>query len=449
MDKKQTSFFGLFARRTFVHTSREISLRLDQHHPQLIQIVTTDRKEEYKQLILCTERDNLVKSIRKANPNVAVSFHLRSTTKIDFQETFKCQCINLFGIEASNEILQRVLNSASEFTSLDLSRSFHNQKYLEAISECIRWNFSLTHLNLSACQIRKEGLKILCAVLGKSDNSTLSSLNLSLNSLDEEAGGIMGQFLAGNNSIRELILDGNNLAHGAAAVGVTLSVNTCLITLSLAQNGIDGDTALVFAKTLAVNSTLKSLDFSRNSIDEEAAQPLINTLSVNATLTRFAIGENPKLLPETLKALTRFPRPTPAPALYIPAASPVQSAVSLSAAASPAPSSSASAASPAPSSSAPSTPLAASLNDEPQGDGKLWLTRSEFLKRSGREERRVHIACVHCGKSQEFAEDVVGKLNTRVEEALLTTASMDVLKLLQTELIKTGKHYLHFTHTCA
>ena len=167
-------------------------------------------------------RKEFVEAFQKGNPSCEVVEHdrfeyvftPRAATRLDFCETFKCQCINHLDIPVSQEILRQLETNGVDFDNLDLSGTYTEKRYSQALAECLRWNSSVTTLSLARNSLRRDSLPHLCSVLNEHDNSTLRTLDLSSNPLGEVAAAMLGQFLATNRSLENLFLDSTKLGHG-------------------------------------------------------------------------------------------------------------------------------------------------------------------------------------------------------------------------------------------
>eukprot|EP00566_Odontella_aurita_P011095 CAMPEP_0113549828 /NCGR_PEP_ID=MMETSP0015_2-20120614/13653_1 /TAXON_ID=2838 /ORGANISM="Odontella" /LENGTH=402 /DNA_ID=CAMNT_0000450587 /DNA_START=1 /DNA_END=1209 /DNA_ORIENTATION=+ /assembly_acc=CAM_ASM_000160 len=132
-------------------------------------------------------------------------------------------------------------------------------------------------LDLCANNIGPNGARALAGML--SDNSTLTSLNLNANAIDDAGG--------------DLDLCANNIdPDGARALAGMLSDNSTLTSLNLNANAIDDAGGAALADSLRTNSALTSLNLSGNYVGDAGSTALAGMLSDNSTLTKLDLSDN-------------------------------------------------------------------------------------------------------------------------------------------------------------
>ena len=178
--------------------------------------------------------------------------------------------------------------------SLDLTEIriyFESRTSIAAFSQALAANTSLTTLDLSQNSIGDEGATSLSQALAL--NTTLTTLTLSQNSIGTEGATSLSQALAVNTSLTTLHLSWNSIgAVGANLLSQSLAVNTSLTTLTLSHNSIGAEGATSFSQALAVNTSLTTLHLCRNSIGDECATSLSQALKVNTSLTTLKLSHN-------------------------------------------------------------------------------------------------------------------------------------------------------------
>ena len=164
--------------------------------------------------------------------------------------------------------------------------------YINLLVPVLKVNTSLSSLNLSNNSIRHKGAKSLAQALRV--NTSLSSLDLSGNSIDAEGANSLAQALRVNTALSSLDLSKNSIdAEGANSLAQALRVNTSLSSLDLSKNPIDAEGANSLAQALRVNTSLSSLNLSNNSIRHKGAKSLAQALRVNTSLSSLDLSENP------------------------------------------------------------------------------------------------------------------------------------------------------------
>jgi hypothetical protein len=169
-------------------------------------------------------------------------------------------------------VFTRLKSNDPSLTALDLSRRKLQDSDIHALLQALAQNTCLTTLNVNGNQIGAEGAKALA------QNTRLTTLDVGGNQIGDEG----AKTLAQNTRLTTLTLWGNAIgAEGAKA----LAQNTRLRTLTLWGNAI-GDEG---AKALAQNTTLTTLNVEWNQVETEGAK----ALAQNTSLTTLDVGGNP------------------------------------------------------------------------------------------------------------------------------------------------------------
>ena len=124
-------------------------------------------------------------------------------------------------------------------------------------------------------------------------NAVLTTLDLSLNNLNAEAGKALAEALkSGCPALTGLDLAFNSLGpQGGAAIASALRGNAVLIHLSIGSNKLGAGSGAAIASALPVNKMLKSIDLSDNDLGPNGCTAIANTLSLS-TLTDLNIASN-------------------------------------------------------------------------------------------------------------------------------------------------------------
>ncbi|XP_067050400.1 NLR family CARD domain-containing protein 3-like isoform X2 [Acropora muricata] len=172
----------------------------------------------------------------------------------------------------------------TSLTSLDLSGNSIGSKGASSLSEVLRVNTSLTSLCLTDNSIGAEGASSLSEALRV--NTSLTSLDLRVNSIGDEGANSLSKALKVNTTLTSLDLYFNSIGgEGASSLFEALRVNTSLTSLNLSHNSIGSEGASSLSEALRVNTSLTSLNLSRNPIRDEGASSLSEALRVNTSLT--------------------------------------------------------------------------------------------------------------------------------------------------------------------
>lgn len=129
-------------------------------------------------------------------------------------------------------------------------------------------------------------------------NTSLTSLDLSCNGIDDPAGAYIARLLKRNSALVNVALGSNHLGPLACRTfGESLRSNSTLKTLSLESNsltcnGRDSSGLRDLAETLRDNETLTSVNLWRCAIGAEAGAALARGMESNHWITFLEIGQN-------------------------------------------------------------------------------------------------------------------------------------------------------------
>ena len=191
--------------------------------------------------------------------------------------------------------LARALRFNCTLTYLDLSRNNINNSGAAALGEALLTNCTLTELYLIDNNIGKVG----AVALGKAleSNRTLTHLNLEENrSIGNSGAAAIAKALRSNSCCRltRLDLSGCKISFsGASHIADALQTNCSLTHLGWSCNEVKSSGASAFAKALRSNHTLTHLHLRSNSISDSGATELAQALQIhNSTLVYLDLAEN-------------------------------------------------------------------------------------------------------------------------------------------------------------
>ena len=139
-------------------------------------------------------------------------------------------------------------NDTLEFLSLENPREFSvADEHAWPAARALGANAGLKTLKCGKWGLKHEGLETIVAY-GLCENTTLETLDLRCNRVDELGGAHVARALRENKTLRRLNLEENKLGDaGAAAVAAALCETTSLLRLDLRCNGIGGPGLLALA----------------------------------------------------------------------------------------------------------------------------------------------------------------------------------------------------------
>lgn len=172
----------------------------------------------------------------------------------------------------------------TSLTTLELDNNEIDDEGAEDLGLALANNMTLTTLDLGANNIGPKGAKNL--VLALANNTTLTTLSLMMNQIGDEEATDLSLVLANNTTFTSLNLGGNKINNtGAKALGLVLTNNKYLTYLNLSGNLIGDEGAEDLGLALANNTTLTTLNLWNNQIGPQGAKSLVSALANNTTLT--------------------------------------------------------------------------------------------------------------------------------------------------------------------
>lgn len=167
----------------------------------------------------------------------------------------------------------------------------------------------MLHLHPACLQIKKnstphsariEANSITARALAKVlwTNTSLTSLDLSCNGIDDQAGAYMARLLKRNTALKTICLGSNQLGPIACrSFGDSLCSNSTLRSLNLESNrltchGTDMSGLRALADMFQKNKTLTSVNMWRCALGEEAGEALSRGIESNQSITFLELGHN-------------------------------------------------------------------------------------------------------------------------------------------------------------
>ena len=246
--------FGMLAARceeTVVNLLESIATQLNQ-----------EEEEDVDVILEC------VNECKKKNKNVDEKLATALGASLQ-TETVKVSSVKVD--ETLAVFLSNFLKTNTTVRNLTLDESL--QDGIAALAECLKYNKSLTTLDLSDNRIGDDGATALGECLKY--NKSLTTLDLSDNRIGDDGAAALGECLKYNKSLTTLDLSDNGIGDdGAAALGECLKYNKSLTTLDLNYNEIGDDGAAALGECLKYN---KSLTLGSNKTGDDGAAALVVT----------------------------------------------------------------------------------------------------------------------------------------------------------------------------
>lgn len=214
---------------------------------------------------------------------------------LEYPQVSVHQCAVRFGSQTVRSVFEKLAERGrpSSFEEINLADNLINDEGAQFLADGLAGNKSLKRLILARTGIATKGFQSLGPLLAQSP--TLDDLVLSGNICD--AAGVQGAFCEGlqkNTSLKSLYIAACRLGDpGAKALCEgPLKQHSSLLHVSLAYNRLNASVVPSINAMLAANKVLQYLDLSANSFAAEGATALAKGLKSNKTLQKLSLAQN-------------------------------------------------------------------------------------------------------------------------------------------------------------
>uniref|UniRef100_A0A7S3GGA2 T-complex-associated testis-expressed protein 1 n=1 Tax=Palpitomonas bilix TaxID=652834 RepID=A0A7S3GGA2_9EUKA len=188
--------------------------------------------------------------------------------------------------------LAKEVKATTSLTSLSLPRNLLDDDKVRILATGLKDNGTITALDLSHNKIADRGTRALAKILSPA-TCVLSHLNLADNQVHAEGGKFLGRAMQVNVSLRSLDLRLNRLGErGGCLLFEGMKKNSSLRTLNLSSNSLEIESARSFASLVKQNKTLTELDLSCNFFVEDGCKVLLEGLRESGVLVKLDLREN-------------------------------------------------------------------------------------------------------------------------------------------------------------
>jgi len=156
----------------------------------------------------------------------------------------------------------------------------------EGLAVSLAKNTILAALHLDENKIGDKGAAAMAKLIGVT--TSLEILDLSENYITDNGSSVLAAALAGNASVTDFYLSGNQVRVATEAFANMLSQNVTLVCLDLADTGMDDYDAISFALALPNNHTLETLNLDINPLSDEILRQINGYLSNKQSLDNSA-----------------------------------------------------------------------------------------------------------------------------------------------------------------
>ncbi|GFR48236.1 hypothetical protein Agub_g10098 [Astrephomene gubernaculifera] len=188
---------------------------------------------------------------------------------------------SLFGMKLSDcRSLAKALEHTETLTHLDLSNNSLDDDKVRMLASGLVENLSITHLNLSHNKIADRGVRALAKLLD--GHSVISLLELQDNQIHTEGAKSLARAFKNNRCLLSVNLRLNRMGdEGCKAVVESVRAAPTLERLNISANAAGPGTAAAVVAMLRLNMTVTELDLSCNQYGEEACGAIRRALEQN------------------------------------------------------------------------------------------------------------------------------------------------------------------------
>ena len=247
--------FGMIAARceeTVVNLLRSIAAQVNQEEEEDVTIILECVNE-------CKKENKIVDEKLASALGASLQIETVAISRVKVDETLAVFLSNFL----------KTNTTVTMFTLTDSSKDG-----AKSLAECLKYNTSLTTLDLRLNNIGDDGAAALAECL--KHNTSLTTLYLHGNGIGDDGVAALAECLKYNKSLTTLDFCGNVIGDaGAVALGECLKDNTSLTTLYLYGNGIGDDGAVALAKFLRENTSLTTLNLFCNKFGDAGKDALV------------------------------------------------------------------------------------------------------------------------------------------------------------------------------
>ncbi|KXZ55119.1 hypothetical protein GPECTOR_3g271 [Gonium pectorale] len=191
---------------------------------------------------------------------------------------------SLFGMKLSDcRSLAKALEHTETLTYLDLSNNSLDDDKVRMLASGLVENLSITHLNLSHNKIADRGVRALAKLLD--GHSVISLLELQDNQIHTEGAKSLARAFKNNHCLLSVNLRLNRMGdEGCKAVVESVRSAPTLERLNISANAAGPGTAAAVVALLRVTGSMTELDLSCNQFGEEACGGVRRALEQNTSV---------------------------------------------------------------------------------------------------------------------------------------------------------------------
>ena len=216
------------------------------------------------------------------NPDIGSGGAVQLMSSLDWS---KLRELDMTGTGISDpdfECLARYIHSTTSLEKLTIGENEISVESIGSLCRALSANSSMRILDMSWCHLTTSHCVCLGQLLRQPIHCQIEKLDLSFCELTSDGVGEVMGGLSHNHSLRELILNDNQI--GSVAVVTMLKTNSSLERLNIRGCGIGSSGGVELGAALERNKTLRELDLSGNALGDDGVRGLSAGLENNSSL---------------------------------------------------------------------------------------------------------------------------------------------------------------------
>jgi len=199
----------------------------------------------------------------------------------------------------ATDMVESLCKHNTSLKSLNLSSNYLEEEYVERIGECLGMSSHLTRLSYSFCDLEGDVLRVFLNGLLK--NTHLCELLLSGHNFHERNNTKrIADYLNVNTNLTSLVLQDCKIGEEDVANLEDVFINnTSLTSINLSDNKVGKEGGKKMAKVIKMNSSLRDIQLSKCGIGKEEFLSICESVAGNSSIIRLDLSyhEYLELLP--------------------------------------------------------------------------------------------------------------------------------------------------------
>ena len=189
------------------------------------------------------------------------------------------------------KIILKALKQVMGVKTICISKNFLAKETVDILASVIAHNRALQRMELSNCNLQASGIMSITKALEKCED--LQSLDLSNNVITNELVNNVVEVIRKCQSIKDLRLQNCHLqCAGIQKIAEAMIKKTCLHCIDLSRNAISDQNAMLIAGVIVINTDIQKLYFSACRLQVIACQQLFQAAAKITSLVHLDLSNN-------------------------------------------------------------------------------------------------------------------------------------------------------------